>query len=106
MAARATEASAPNKATTAPETVVLTVTSEPEGAVVFLDEQRLGSTPLRLETPTGPETHTLRVVKGGFRTTTRQLVLDQDRSLAVSLRRRRQNPTGPGPSALPLKTNY
>jgi serine/threonine-protein kinase len=106
VVSRTAEEGAAETTTPASQRVVLTVTSQPEGAQVFLGEQRLGSTPLQVERPTAQEPHTLRLMKRGFRTTTRQLVLDQDRSLAVTLKRRRQHQKGPGPSALPLKTNY
>jgi hypothetical protein len=61
----------------------LTVTSDPPGAEVFVDEVGVGATPA--ETRVQPGTHTVRVVQEGYRAWREPVTVLLDRTLEVEL---------------------
>ncbi len=76
-------AAAPLPAPEKPARVRLAVTTEPEGARVYLDGYFLGRSPVALEVEPGQRQ--LRVEAEGYRTYERELALTQDRRLSVHL---------------------
>ena len=71
----------------------LLVYSEPSEAEVWIDGQSRGRTPLGIVLPHG--THQVSLVRGGYRTVTREVVLTTGRSIELSVALQR------GPSSVP-----
>lgn len=68
--------------------LLLSVESKPRSAIVLLDGERLGRTPLITTVPARDGTGTLRVRKRGYRPRTFELQFYDDTSLQVTLQRR------------------
>lgn len=71
--------------------VTLAIDSEPGGAVVWLDGERLGKTPLTIEQLAGPGQAKVRVRRRGYRARTYYVDLREDTSLRVHLERSRRS---------------
>jgi serine/threonine protein kinase len=67
------------------EVVTLSITSQPEGAKVFLGDQLIGHTPLDLERRRSEGETELKLVKRGFRIARRRVRLDQDHQLMIPM---------------------
>lgn len=83
--------------------VTFTVNSRPEGAKVYLDDEVAGQTPLEIEREPTLEEVEIKVVRRGFITTRKRVVLDDDFSLVIPLKRRATSP-GPNDGSGPVKT--
>jgi serine/threonine-protein kinase len=79
--------------------VTLTLRSSPPGAIVLVDGERRGKTPLRIEVRRG-EAAKVRFSLRGYRTARRQVVAERDQTVRVRL----QSKSPPGPS--PIKTDF
>ncbi|HSB47597.1 MAG TPA: serine/threonine-protein kinase [Candidatus Bilamarchaeum sp.] len=77
--------------------VTITVTTHPGGVDVLMGDGQVcnTSTPCELNIPQGSEQVRLTFRKSGFREETREVVPDQDRTVDVTLERRRAPPQGP-----------
>ena len=81
------------------EPVKLTLRSTPPGAIVLVDGERRGKTPLIVEMPRG-EAAKVRFSLEGYRTARRQVVAERDQTVRVRLQRK----SPPAPS--PIKTDF
>ena len=75
---------APRRHSSAPSQALTTITSTPEGASVYIDDVRAGTTPL--EQAPIPGTHSLRIEMAGFETEARK-IRPEETSLHVTLKR-------------------
>ena len=66
------------------ELATVTVTSEPEGADVFVDSSGVGSAPTRLQLK--PGTHSIQVTKQGYKDWTIQVIVDKGSVSGVNAR--------------------
>src|SRR5262249_23286061 len=65
----------------------LSVDSTPPGAAVFLDDERIGETPLARRFPVDARHRNLPVESAGYRPEPRDIVLDHGHAVAVALKR-------------------
>lgn len=68
---------------TPPVSATLTILSTPDGASVFLDSVRVGTTPLTIDAG-APRTVTMMVVRSNFESETRTVTIDSGRSATFS----------------------
>ncbi len=73
-------------APSAPATIRLHVQSTPDGAEVKVDGQSLGTTPLDIAVPASAAHRSLEVIRDGHVTETRDVVLDRDAQLEITLK--------------------
>jgi serine/threonine-protein kinase len=81
----ATSVAAPEVKPPSP-TVVLSISSEPNGAQVFLADEPKGVTPLDLKVKRGEQRMPLRITKDGFEPYTQMVVPDIDQTMSWALR--------------------
>jgi serine/threonine-protein kinase len=81
------------------ESVTLSVESSPKGAIVAINGERRGRTPLAVELTAG-EAAKVRFSLQGYRTELRQVVAGEDETLRVRLRKKSR------PAPPPIKTDF
>lgn len=84
----------------APAEGILTITSEPAGAEVFISNKFVGLTPVNA-LKFGQGELSLRVVKNGFRTYTKKITLGDKASFAVALLKNDDEQSSPSASSAP-----
>jgi serine/threonine-protein kinase len=85
----------PARSADAPAEVTLDITSTPAGAIVLLDDQPRGKTPISLRVPRGDSRHTLHVSRPGSVAERRAVVANRDQTVAFTLQRREKPPEPP-----------
>lgn len=93
-----------------PEFIEVSIASTPVGATLFIDDERIGTTPYNGRRPPTKGEVTLKLIKRGFRTAQKQVSLAEDLDLTIQLTRRvgggSQNQGGSGDPQLPIKTVF